>query len=153
VTHDSLQNLDGLNPNNSTSRSCTERSITTMASFLRSLALPARAFMSRQPISALVGPIGSATAWTPSFGTSLTRTGGGLLQQVQTRGMKVHSSVKKRCEHCKVSEIMSLQAWITGEASTVQSLRTAAGRPRCFCGYGLLLPFASLPTERGLSTL
>ncbi|KAG6001853.1 hypothetical protein E4U54_000976 [Claviceps lovelessii] len=24
-----------------------------------------------------------------------------LLQQ-QTRGMKVHSSVKKRCEHCKV---------------------------------------------------
>ena len=26
-----------------------------------------------------------------------------LLQQQQTRGMKVHSSVKKRCEHCKVS--------------------------------------------------
>lgn len=23
-------------------------------------------------------------------------------QQQQTRGMKVHSSVKKRCEHCKV---------------------------------------------------
>ncbi|KAI1109782.1 ribosomal protein L36-domain-containing protein, partial [Nemania sp. NC0429] len=25
-----------------------------------------------------------------------------LLQQQQRRGMKVHSSVKKRCEHCKV---------------------------------------------------
>ncbi|KAI1252184.1 hypothetical protein MGN70_006757 [Eutypa lata] len=24
------------------------------------------------------------------------------IQQQQTRGMKVHSSVKKRCEHCKV---------------------------------------------------
>lgn len=28
--------------------------------------------------------------------------GGALLQQ-QTRGMKVHSSIKRRCEHCKVS--------------------------------------------------
>ncbi|KAI0421839.1 hypothetical protein F5X98DRAFT_370467 [Xylaria grammica] len=30
-----------------------------------------------------------------------------LLQQ-QTRGMKVHSSVKKRCEHCKVSQVLKL---------------------------------------------
>ncbi|KAI0804454.1 hypothetical protein GGR55DRAFT_658677 [Xylaria sp. FL0064] len=28
------------------------------------------------------------------------------LAQQQTRGMKVHSSVKKRCEHCKVSYLL-----------------------------------------------
>ncbi|KAI0505710.1 hypothetical protein F5B22DRAFT_499799 [Xylaria bambusicola] len=27
------------------------------------------------------------------------------LAQQQTRGMKVHSAVKKRCEHCKVSQL------------------------------------------------
>lgn len=25
------------------------------------------------------------------------------MRQQQTRGMKVHSAIKKRCEHCKVS--------------------------------------------------
>ncbi|KAL2210391.1 hypothetical protein CC79DRAFT_1365784 [Sarocladium strictum] len=32
----------------------------------------------------------------PAMGTSLARAA------EQTRGMKVHSAVKKRCEHCKV---------------------------------------------------
>ncbi|XXH02995.1 hypothetical protein Hte_009385 [Hypoxylon texense] len=27
----------------------------------------------------------------------------------QTRGMKVHSSVKKRCEHCKLTNLKALQ--------------------------------------------
>lgn len=82
-----------------------------MASLLRTFSLPARILGSRQSIGALAGmSSGSATSWVPSiFGTGasgwlapVTRTlGGGLMQQ--TRGMKVHSSVKKRCEHCKVS--------------------------------------------------
>ncbi|TPX15327.1 uncharacterized protein E0L32_004604 [Thyridium curvatum] len=45
----------------------------------------------------------STRQWLPT--TALV--GGGIKtavqqQQQQTRGMKVHSSVKKRCEHCKV---------------------------------------------------
>lgn len=71
-----------------------------MASFLRAFTLPARsltpsnalgAFALRAPWSLFASP-----ATTP-----ISRAlGNGLMQQ--TRGMKVHSSVKKRCEHCKV---------------------------------------------------
>ena len=32
------------------------------------------------------------------------------VQKQQTRGMKVHSSVKKRCEHCKVSMVWAERA-------------------------------------------
>ncbi|KAK2042680.1 ribosomal protein L36 [Colletotrichum somersetense] len=35
-----------------------------------------------------------------AFGQKAAAVGGAVVQQ--TRGMKVHSSVKKRCEHCKV---------------------------------------------------
>ncbi|KAI0845483.1 ribosomal protein L36-domain-containing protein [Daldinia vernicosa] len=42
----------------------------------------------------------SAARPTPTI-TNATRTIQAVTQQ-QTRGMKVHSSVKKRCEHCKV---------------------------------------------------
>lgn len=78
----------------------------TMNSLLRTLALPARLLGARQTVGVLAG---KTTAWTPSlFGATAgwlapaarTVVGGGLMQQ--TRGMKVHSSVKKRCEHCKV---------------------------------------------------
>ncbi len=34
----------------------------------------------------------------------------GAAHRQQTRGMKVHSSVKKRCEHCKVRSF----AWVLG---------------------------------------
>ncbi|KAJ6442929.1 Ribosomal protein [Purpureocillium lavendulum] len=79
-----------------------------MNSLLRTLTLPARLLSARQTVGALAG---KSTAWTPSlFGAAaaagswlapVARTAvGGLMQQ--TRGMKVHSSVKKRCEHCKV---------------------------------------------------
>ncbi|GJN70400.1 hypothetical protein PLIIFM63780_003009 [Purpureocillium lilacinum] len=77
-----------------------------MNSLLRTLALPARLLGARQTVGVLAG---KTTAWTPSlFGATAgwlapaarTVVGGGLMQQ--TRGMKVHSSVKKRCEHCKV---------------------------------------------------
>lgn len=36
-----------------------------------------------------------------AFGQKAAAVGNAVVQQ--TRGMKVHSSVKKRCEHCKVS--------------------------------------------------
>ncbi|POR32751.1 Ribosomal protein [Tolypocladium paradoxum] len=81
-----------------------------MASLFRTFSLPARIIGSRQSIGAFAGMSSSpATSWVPSLfanGASgwlapVTRTiGGGFMQQ--TRGMKVHSSVKKRCEHCKV---------------------------------------------------
>ncbi|KAJ4271597.1 hypothetical protein NW762_000301 [Fusarium torreyae] len=77
-----------------------------MASFLRALSLSAR---SLTPSNAL-GAFATRTAWSmgavPSLFASPSTTpisravGNGLMQQ--TRGMKVHSSVKKRCEHCKV---------------------------------------------------
>ncbi|GJC84327.1 hypothetical protein ColLi_07165 [Colletotrichum liriopes] len=35
-----------------------------------------------------------------AFGQKASAVGNAVVQQ--TRGMKVHSSVKKRCEHCKV---------------------------------------------------
>ncbi|KIE01263.1 50s ribosomal protein l36, partial [Metarhizium majus ARSEF 297] len=75
-----------------------------MAFLLRTFALSARTITSRPSVPALIGNFCSATTWAPAFGASLGKVGGGrALQQVQqTRGMKVHSSVKKRCEHCKV---------------------------------------------------
>ncbi|PNY24540.1 Ribosomal protein [Tolypocladium capitatum] len=75
-----------------------------MAFLLRTFSLPARMLGSGQSIGAFAGAsTGSATSWVPSiFSTGasgwlmpVTRTtGGGLVQQ--TRGMKVHSSIKKR---------------------------------------------------------
>ncbi|EFY87714.1 hypothetical protein J3458_019909 [Metarhizium acridum] len=74
-----------------------------MAFFLRTFALPAREITPRQSVPALIGTFCRATTWAPALGASLGKIGGRALQQVQqTRGMKVHSSVKKRCEHCKV---------------------------------------------------
>ncbi|KAM5355446.1 hypothetical protein ACJ41O_002092 [Fusarium nematophilum] len=77
-----------------------------MASFLRTLSLSARPLNPRNAL----GAFATRTTWSmgavPSLFTSpssapISRAlGSGLMQQ--TRGMKVHSSVKKRCEHCKV---------------------------------------------------
>ncbi|KAG6036932.1 hypothetical protein E4U41_005405 [Claviceps citrina] len=94
-----------------------------MASFLRTLgvAAPAGPITSRASVGGglarsafrtALGPPSRApsfisNAWTAASRPSQTM-GLGLgaavmqLQVQQTRGMKVHSSVKKRCEHCKV---------------------------------------------------
>ncbi|KAF4958608.1 hypothetical protein FGADI_2305 [Fusarium gaditjirri] len=75
---------------------------TTMASFLRAFSLSAR---SLTPSNAM-GAFATRTNWSlfasPSTASISRALGNGLMQQ--TRGMKVHSSVKKRCEHCKVRE-------------------------------------------------
>ncbi|KAJ4311358.1 hypothetical protein N0V84_010486 [Fusarium piperis] len=74
-----------------------------MASLFRTLSLSARSLST----SNALGAFATRAAWSmgalPSLfaAAPVSRTlGGGLMQQ--TRGMKVHSSVKKRCEHCKV---------------------------------------------------
>ncbi|KAH8167020.1 hypothetical protein CIB48_g1214 [Xylaria polymorpha] len=46
----------------------------------------------------------SALAPTQAWRPAITRPAAAMaMVQQQMRGMKVHSSVKKRCEHCKVS--------------------------------------------------
>ncbi|KAI1500165.1 50s ribosomal protein l36 [Biscogniauxia marginata] len=42
------------------------------------------------------------SALRPGVPTTATTMAAQVMAQQQTRGMKVHSSVKKRCEHCKV---------------------------------------------------
>lgn len=71
--------------------------------------LPALCLRLRQPATRRI----SQSSLTPRRPTMTTKpaipvaipaaAAAALIQQQQTRGMKVHSSVKKRCEHCKVS--------------------------------------------------
>ncbi|KFH43478.1 50S ribosomal protein-like protein [Hapsidospora chrysogenum ATCC 11550] len=71
-----------------------------MASFLRALSLRTATTM-LSPQRAISGILGRVPPMTmASKQPSLSVLGNGMAQQ--TRGMKVHSSVKKRCEHCKV---------------------------------------------------
>ncbi|ATY58360.1 ribosomal protein L36 [Cordyceps militaris CM01] len=71
-----------------------------MASLFRTLTLSASAFSSRAlfaaPASFLAGGrvAGALSPFSRALAVVTTTT--------QVRGMKVHSSVKKRCEHCKV---------------------------------------------------
>ncbi|KAI1192454.1 hypothetical protein F5X97DRAFT_317331 [Nemania serpens] len=70
--------------------------------------LPALCLRLRQPATRRI----SQSSLTPRRPTMTTKpaipvaipaaAAAALIQQQQTRGMKVHSSVKKRCEHCKV---------------------------------------------------
>ncbi|KAK2594999.1 hypothetical protein QQS21_007306 [Conoideocrella luteorostrata] len=77
-----------------------------MAFLLRSLALPARLIASKQSAGSLTGNTfgtSSAPFWaSPIIGSLWTTSRTISAGLMQTRGMKVHSSVKKRCEHCKV---------------------------------------------------
>ena len=57
-------------------------------------------FSNRQSISPLVNGSSSQSNVTAEAGW---KSGVAVFQKQQTRGMKVHSSIKKRCEHCKVS--------------------------------------------------
>ncbi|KAL7939626.1 ribosomal protein L36 domain-containing protein [Trichoderma chlorosporum] len=73
-----------------------------MASLLRTFSLTAGLLRSSQAVKPLaVGSFATASSPVSPWTGWLSRPAiGGTLQQ--TRGMKVHSSVKKRCEHCKV---------------------------------------------------
>lgn len=69
--------------------------LATMASLLRTFSITAGLLRSAQAVKPLMAsPVSTWMGWLskPAIAGSLQ----------QTRGMKVHSSVKKRCEHCKV---------------------------------------------------
>lgn len=76
----------------------------TMASLIRALSLRATSF---RPLGlTLRQPVAAATAVPMTMANGAAGAGAsmqvGFAQQQQVRGMKVHSAVKKRCEHCKV---------------------------------------------------
>ena len=83
---------------------------TSLTSAFRTLCLrttlthAARPALQRRSVSqaALLAPRAAAVV-RPSIVAARPQLQVQQLQQQQTRGMKVHSSVKKRCEHCKVS--------------------------------------------------
>ena len=81
-------------------------SLFTMASLLRTFSLPTRLLFSARASSIFSQPAITSTpsTWMRSAIPSMVKAG------EQTRGMKVQSSVKKRCEHCKVRSI-ELRAW------------------------------------------
>ncbi|KAK1255032.1 hypothetical protein MKX08_009027 [Trichoderma sp. CBMAI-0020] len=69
--------------------------LATMASLLRAFSITTGLLRSAQAVKPLMAsPASTWMGWLskPAIAGSLQ----------QTRGMKVHSSVKKRCEHCKV---------------------------------------------------
>ncbi|KAL7943236.1 ribosomal protein L36 domain-containing protein [Trichoderma barbatum] len=73
-----------------------------MASLLRTFSLAAGLLRSAQAVKPLAaGSFATASSPVSAWMGRLSKPAvAGTLQQ--TRGMKVHSSVKKRCEHCKV---------------------------------------------------
>ncbi|KAM3514001.1 hypothetical protein MY11210_002318 [Beauveria gryllotalpidicola] len=74
-----------------------------MASIFRTLTLSTSALTSRvffAAPSSLLGAGRAAAGVLSPFSRLLPAAA--PQQQQQVRGMKVHSSVKKRCEHCKV---------------------------------------------------
>ncbi|KAM3562534.1 hypothetical protein MY1884_001738 [Beauveria asiatica] len=75
-----------------------------MASIFRTLTLSASALSSRALFAAPSSFLGAgrAAAGVLSPFSRLLPATPSQQQQQQVRGMKVHSSVKKRCEHCKV---------------------------------------------------
>jgi len=72
-----------------------------MASFLRALSLRTATTMlsPQRAIGRILGRVPAMTMASKQQ-PALSVLRNGMAQQ--TRGMKVHSSVKKRCEHCKV---------------------------------------------------
>ncbi|OAQ99818.1 hypothetical protein LLEC1_02910 [Akanthomyces lecanii] len=68
-----------------------------MASIFQTLTLSARALSPRVLFAATPSSVLSPFSRVLAATTTSTQQ-----QQQQIRGMKVHSSVKKRCEHCKV---------------------------------------------------
>ncbi|KAK6860744.1 ribosomal l36 [Apiospora arundinis] len=96
--------------NPSIARSKATATMSLLSSSMRSLTLASRpagfraatAACSKQPVRSISQAV-LRSASRPT--TAIMATAAKALQptiQQQTRGMKVHSSVKKRCEHCKV---------------------------------------------------
>ncbi|KAK4228131.1 ribosomal protein L36-domain-containing protein [Podospora fimiseda] len=73
----------------------------SLCSAMRSISIskPAAAAIQTRALSALST---LSRPKTMALQTGAAKTAVAVFQMQQTRGMKVHSSVKKRCEHCKV---------------------------------------------------
>lgn len=76
----------------------------TMASLFSALSLRAMSLAPRRAIGAVFSPLQALATRTTTPMTVAAAGGPAAMAglQQQTRGMKVHSAVKKRCEHCKV---------------------------------------------------
>ncbi|KAI1407596.1 50s ribosomal protein l36 [Hypoxylon sp. FL1857] len=79
----------------------------SLISSLRALSLrtapTARQVLRTQPIRNISQTVlAPSTTARPAVATINATRAAQAISQQQTRGMKVHSSVKKRCEHCKV---------------------------------------------------
>ncbi|KAK8075716.1 ribosomal protein L36-domain-containing protein [Apiospora hydei] len=93
--------------NPSIARSKTTAAMSLLSSSMRSMTLassrPAafRAAATKQPMRCISHAVMRSVARPTTALTTAAKALQPTIQQ-QTRGMKVHSSVKKRCEHCKV---------------------------------------------------
>jgi large subunit ribosomal protein L36 len=80
----------------------------TLTSSMRGLSLAARPATATLPaiqtrcLSQAVLSNARTTALSAGAAAPAVQTGVAVFQKVQTRGMKVRSAIKKRCEHCKV---------------------------------------------------
>lgn len=85
----------------------TVRSVTnSLAASMRTLSLAARpaalpAVQTRCLSQAVLAT--PKTALSAGVAAPAVQSGVAVFQKVQTRGMKVRSAIKKRCEHCKVT--------------------------------------------------
>ncbi|OTA68658.1 50s ribosomal protein l36 [Hypoxylon sp. EC38] len=62
-----------------------------------------RILPTQQPVRSISQTVLAPNTWTrPAATTINAKRAAQAISQQQIRGMKVHSSVKKRCEHCKV---------------------------------------------------
>ncbi|KAK8016977.1 50S ribosomal protein L36 [Apiospora rasikravindrae] len=92
--------------NPSIARSKTTAAMSLLSSSMRSMTLASRpaafraAAATKQPMRCISHAVMRSVA-RPTALTTAAKALQPTIQQ-QTRGMKVHSSVKKRCEHCKV---------------------------------------------------
>lgn len=81
------------------------KSATTAGAAATRTSMMLRPSTRQQPVRAMSQVITRATMRPKTIGSTVATTAAKALQpkiQQQTRGMKVHSSVKRRCEHCKV---------------------------------------------------
>ena len=100
----------------------TGKSATSLALSLRSLTIFPAASRST-PQTRTVFRRNVSTATRPWHNVPISRTARpsvatcvrAIQQQQQTRGMKVHSSIKKRCEHCKVGGIRLFSSRIVSQ--------------------------------------
>jgi large subunit ribosomal protein L36 len=129
----------------------------SLASSMRALALAARpttttTTMTTLPAvqtrclsqAALSGPRTTLSSGAGAAAPAV-QSGVAVFQKQQARGMKVRSAIKKRCEHCKVSERTSeAVSWM---GACVADFTLFAGRPKESKQAAQRLPLHCVPGE------